>query len=118
MRIQVGNLDQSVKDQTLARLFARHGAVVDAHVATHWETGRSTGVGFVKMESDDAGERAIAALNGQLLHGRVLTVCWTKHAAELAAPDRQMFESMNIIDKAKHPARDIEQRGLPDQDHP
>ena len=118
MRIQIGNLDQSVEDRTLARLFARHGAVLDAHVATHWETGRSTGVGFVKMESDDAGERAIAALNGQLHHGRMLTVCWTKHAAELAAPDRQMFESMNIIDKAKRPARDIEQRGLPDQDHP
>src|SRR6478672_9295526 len=70
MRIQIGNLDESVEDRTLARLFARHGAVLDARVATHWETGRSTGVGFVEMESDDAGERAIAALNGQLHHGR------------------------------------------------
>ena len=118
MRIQIGNLDQSVEDRTLARLFARHGAVLDAHVATHWETGRSTGVGFVNMESDDAGERAIAALNGQLHHGRALTVRGTKHAAEVPAPGPQMFESMNIIDKAKRPAGDTELRGLTEQDHP
>ena len=51
MRIQIGNLDQSTEDRTLARLFARYGAVLDAHVATHRETGRSTGVGFVEMDS-------------------------------------------------------------------
>jgi RNA recognition motif-containing protein len=116
MRIQIGNLDQSIEDRTLALLFARHGAVLDARVATHWETGRSTGVGFVNMQSDDAGERAIAALNGQLFHGRALTVCWTKNAAEIPAPGPQMFESMNIIGKAKRPAGDIGTRGLPDKD--
>jgi RNA recognition motif-containing protein len=96
-------------------LFARYGAVLDAHVATHWETGRSTGVGFVEMESDEAGENAIKALNGHLHHGRVLTVCWTLNAAEQAPHSKQMFESMNVIDKPRREAR-AELRGLPDKD--
>jgi RNA recognition motif-containing protein len=115
MRIQIGNLDQSVEDRTLARLFARHGAVLDAHVATHWEAGRSTGVGFVEMESDEAGKAAIAALNGQLQHGRVLTVCLVLQDPEPKHQGAQMFESMNIVEKTKVQSH-TEQRGLPNKD--
>ena len=115
MRIQIGNLDQSVEDRALARLFAPYGAILDAHVATHWETGHSTGVGFVEMASDKAGEAAIAALNGNLHIGRVLTVCGTMHAVEAAPASQKMFDSMNIIDKAK-PKKHTEHRGLPAKD--
>ena len=116
MRIQIGNLHQSVEDRTLALLFARYGAVLDAHVATHRETGRSTGVGFIKMKSDSAAETAITALNGQLHHGQVLTVCLTRDAAEPPRDKAQMFESMNVIENTK-PARHAENRGLPEQEH-
>jgi len=118
MRIQIGNLDESVEDRTLARLFARHGAVLDARVATHWETGRSTGVGFVEMESDEAGAIAIAALHGLLHNGRVLTVCWRMQDGVPSSPSEDMFGPMNIIEKAKAPRKQVELRGLPDTEHP
>ncbi len=114
MRIQIGNLHQSVEDRMLARLFLRHGAVRDAHVATHRETGCSTGVGFVEMESEQDGETAIAALHGHLHHGRVLTVCRSIHDPEPQPPGDEMFGPMNIVDKGKRPQKAPERRGLPD----
>jgi RNA recognition motif-containing protein len=76
--IQIGNLDYSIDDHELARLFAPHGAVCSAKVSTHFSTGHSTGVGFVEMETDQAGESAITALNGRTHRGRILAVCWSK----------------------------------------
>ena len=112
MHIQIGNLAPSIDERMLARLFAPYGAVRETRVATHWETGRSTGVGCVEMESDAAGEAAIAALNGRLHRGRVLTVCWTLHGAEPPHPSERMFESMNIVEKTQPQSR-VENRGLP-----
>jgi RNA recognition motif-containing protein len=77
-RIQVGNLDESVDDRGLGRLFAPHGVVRRARVATRPHSGRSTGVGFVKMDSAQAGEAAIAALDQYEHRGHVLTVCWSR----------------------------------------
>jgi RNA recognition motif-containing protein len=116
MRIQIGNLDESVEDRTLARLFARHGAVLDARVATHWETGRSTGVGFVEMESDRAGDTAIAALHGRLHRGRVLSVCWSTQDPMPPQPGDDMFGPMNVIETARVPTKPPEHRGLPSEE--
>jgi RNA recognition motif-containing protein len=58
----------------LEALFAQHGAVVRAQVISDRETGRSRGFGFVEMESDDAAQAAISALNGQDPSGRRLNV--------------------------------------------
>jgi len=118
MRIQIGNLDESIEDRTLARLFARHGAVLDAHVATHRDTGRSTGVGFVDMESERAGETAIAALHGQIYLGRVLSVCQSPNGIEPQRHGDDMFGPMNIVEKAKHPRKQSELRGLPPTEKP
>jgi RNA recognition motif-containing protein len=76
-RIQIGNLGSSINDRDLARLFAPHGAVQGAKVSTHFDTGRSTGVGFVEMEPVDAGQAAIAALHGRIHVGKILSVCWS-----------------------------------------
>ena len=84
-RIQVGNLDESVDDRGLGRLFAPHGVVRRARVATRPHSGRSTGVGFVKMGSARSGEAAIAALNQYEYRGRVLTVCWSSPRPGAAA---------------------------------
>ena len=50
--IQVGNLPDSVNGPALRRLFESHGAVRSGTINRHHETGESTGVGFVEMESD------------------------------------------------------------------
>jgi RNA recognition motif-containing protein len=55
-------------------MFAPHGAVRSAEVISDRETGRSRGFGFVEMETNEGLQAAIAALNGQEINGRPLTV--------------------------------------------
>lgn len=74
MRIFVGNLNYGTTDETLRELFEQHGEVVSAQVVTDRETGRSRGFGFVEMNDDEAGRRAIEALDKQVFDGRTLTV--------------------------------------------
>ncbi|MDX1449002.1 MAG: DEAD/DEAH box helicase [Acidimicrobiia bacterium] len=69
--VYVANLPFSMTSSELGRLFEPYGDVDDAAVVTHRKTTRSRGFGFVAMA--DA-SRAIAALNGREVEGRVLTV--------------------------------------------
>ena len=73
-RIYVGNLPWSMTSATLESLFSAHGTVNSAEVISDRETGRSRGFGFVEMDSDDACQQAIEALNGSEVDGRPLTV--------------------------------------------
>jgi RNA recognition motif-containing protein len=73
-KIYVGNLPWSATSQSLEQLFSEHGKVRSAEVISDRETGRSRGFGFVEMESDDDGTRAIEALNGADIGGRAITV--------------------------------------------
>ena len=73
-KIYVGNLPWSTTSATLETLFSAHGTVSSAEVISDRETGRSRGFGFVEMESDDACQRAIQALNGTEVDGRAITV--------------------------------------------
>ena len=73
-KLYVGNLAYSVTDSTLQQLFGQHGAVQSAQVIMDRDTGRSKGFGFVEMDSDQQAQAAIAALNGQEVNGRALTV--------------------------------------------
>lgn len=82
MNIYVGNLPYSVRDDELRETFAAHGEVESAEVIVDRRTRRSRGYGFVKMASDDAGRKAIAALNGHELQGRALRVDESKPKSE------------------------------------
>ena len=73
-KIYVGNLPWSTTSASLETLFSPHGAVSSAEVISDRETGRSRGFGFVEMESDDACQQAIQALNGTEVDGRAITV--------------------------------------------
>ncbi|NLG41666.1 MAG: RNA-binding protein [Phycisphaerae bacterium] len=73
-KLYVGNLGYNVSSSDLEALFAAHGTVQSAQVIQDRESGRSKGFGFVEMESGEAAEAAIAALNGQVHGGRALTV--------------------------------------------
>jgi RNA recognition motif-containing protein len=70
--IYVGNLPYTTTADDLRELFGQYGTVTRAQVAEDRETGRSRGFGFVEMST--GGDEAIAALNGQMLGGRPLTV--------------------------------------------
>ena len=74
MKIYVGNLSFSTSENTLRELFEQHGQVTSASLVMDRDTGRPRGFGFVEMADNAAAQAAIAALNGQNVDGRDLTV--------------------------------------------
>src|SRR5690348_14390558 len=73
-KLYVGNLSYGTTGSDLEQLCAAHGTVQSAEVIADRETGRSKGFGFVQMGSDEEAQAVIAALNGQEVDGRALTV--------------------------------------------
>jgi len=73
-RLFVGNLSYNTTENDLQDAFAAHGTVVEVNLMQDRMTGRPRGFGFVTMESADAAQAAIQALNGAELDGRALTV--------------------------------------------
>lgn len=73
-KLYVGNLSYDVTDSSLEALFQPHGTIQSAQIIMDRDTGRSKGFGFVEMSSDSEAQAAIAALNGQQVGGRALTV--------------------------------------------
>lgn len=74
MKMYVGNLAWGVTNADLEALFGTYGTVRSAEVIMDRETGRSRGFAFVEMESQEAAQQAMQALNGSDFQGRNLTV--------------------------------------------
>ncbi|MFL7808710.1 MAG: RNA recognition motif domain-containing protein [Anaerolineae bacterium] len=72
--IYVGNLSYDTTQDQLQALFEAHGEVSSVNVITDRATGRPRGFAFVEMATEQAANAAIAALNGQEVDGRALTV--------------------------------------------
>ena len=70
----VGNLSYEMSEEKLRSEFAEYGAVQSAKIITDRDTGRSRGFGFVEMNSDGEGKKAMEALNGKDCEGRQLVV--------------------------------------------
>lgn len=74
VRLYVGNLPFSISEHEVEELFRQIGVVESTNLVTDRDTGRSRGFAFVEMDSREAAEAAIAALNGHEIDGRALTV--------------------------------------------
>jgi len=74
IKLYVGNLPYTTKDDNLREHFSSVGTVASATVVTDRETGRSRGFGFVEFEDDAEGRAAIEQLDGKELEGRALKV--------------------------------------------
>lgn len=74
VRLYVGNLPFSATEEELENLFSQSGVVISTNIVTDRDTGRSRGFAFVEMESTEAANAAIEALNGVDFNGRSLTV--------------------------------------------
>jgi RNA recognition motif-containing protein len=72
--IYVGNLSYDTTQAQLQELFEAHGEVSSVNVITDRDTGRPRGFAFVEMATEQGASAAIAALNGQEVDGRPLTV--------------------------------------------
>jgi cold-inducible RNA-binding protein len=74
MKLYVGNLPYSTRDEQLRELFAPFGTVAKATVIMDNQTARSRGFGFVEFDDANEANAAIAALNGKEVGGRALVV--------------------------------------------
>ena len=74
MNLYVGNLSYDMSEENLRSEFAEYGEVKSAKIITDRDTGRSRGFGFVEMNSDGEGKKAMEELNGKDVDGRELVV--------------------------------------------
>lgn len=74
MNIFIAGLSYQINDADLKDLFEEYGTISSAKIITDRETGRSKGYGFVEMDDDAEGQRAIEELNGAEYDGRTLSV--------------------------------------------
>ena len=73
-KLYVGNLSYNTTENQLQDLFGAHGTVASVDLIMDKFSGRPRGFGFVTMESKEAAEAAVQALNGKNIDGRDLTV--------------------------------------------
>lgn len=74
LKIYLGNLSYLTGEEELAALLAPFGPSAPPRLATHPETGLPRGYALAEFPGPAAAEAAIAALNGTILHGRIIIV--------------------------------------------
>ncbi len=74
MNVFVASLHPSTKGEDLKVLFADYGPIISAKVIMDRDTRRSKRFGFVELESDEKGEKAIAELNETEFQGNTIVV--------------------------------------------
>lgn len=70
----VGNLSFDASFEDIKGLFEAHGGVEDVFIVKDRESGRPRGFAFVTMETKEAMDTAIEALNGEEFLGRPLVI--------------------------------------------
>lgn len=74
MNIFVANINFKTRKEDLETAFAAFGQVNSVKIVRDRDTGRSKGYGFVEMENEEDGKKAIAALDNSTLDGREIVV--------------------------------------------
>jgi cold-inducible RNA-binding protein len=83
--IFVGNLSFGATVASVRTLFEAHGTVGRVNIVTDRDSGQARGFGFVEMDNNSEGDRAIAALNGTDFDGRTLNVNEARPKTERSA---------------------------------
>jgi RNA recognition motif-containing protein len=91
-RLYVGGLSYETTEEALRNLFDGAGSVESVDLIRDRYTDRPRGFGFVEMETVNDAEKAVEALNGTTLDGRMITV------AE-ARPRREKSKSSDRWDR-------------------
>jgi RNA recognition motif-containing protein len=78
MNIYVANLSYDVNDADLKDLFEEFGAVSSAKVIMDRMSGKSRGFGFVEMQDNEQGQKAIQELDKCEYDGKVINVTIAK----------------------------------------
>lgn len=72
-RLYVGNLEYSITNEDLEKLFSSEGSVTSAKVIRSLD-GRSKGFGFVEMETEEEASKAMGKYNQSSLKDRTIWV--------------------------------------------
>lgn len=82
MNIFIAGLSYNITDADLNDLFGEYGEIASAKVIMDRDTNRSKGYGFVEMNDEAAGQKAIDELNGAEYDGRTISVSVARPRAE------------------------------------
>jgi len=74
MNIYVGNISYSSSEEDLGNLFSEYGNVTSVKIIKDKYSGKSKGFGFIEMDNEESGEKAISELDGKEIAGRNLRV--------------------------------------------
>ncbi len=94
IKLYVGNLAYTTKQEDLNDFFSDYGAVQSVKIITDRETGRSKGFAFVEMSDESEGRSAIDKANGVEFQGRKMNVSEAK-PQEPRAPRSGGFDRNN-----------------------
>ena len=81
-KVYVGNLSYNTTEGALRTLFAEFGEIESVNVITDRHTGRPKGFAFVEIDTDEAAQAAIGALNGKTIDDREIKVDKAKPQAD------------------------------------
>jgi RNA recognition motif-containing protein len=73
-KVYIGNLNYSVDEDILRKIFEEYGEVEDVKIIVDRNTGRSKGFAFVTMNTAEAAGKAINDLQGAELEGRQIKI--------------------------------------------
>lgn len=74
MKIYVGNFTFQMAEDDLKQMFEPFGSVENIKIIKDRFSGRSKGFGFVEMPSNSEADKAIKALNGNVIEKRPIKV--------------------------------------------
>ena len=74
MKLLIRNLSRTMNEQQLKKLFMPFGRVTSATLVTDAGTKKSKGFGFVEMEADIDGYKAITALDNSMAQNKKIRV--------------------------------------------
>lgn len=72
--LYISNISNRATEESVRELFTAIGGVVSINLITDARTKKPKGMGFLEMATEEAAHKAIAALNGNVLHSRPLQV--------------------------------------------
>ncbi|HZX59863.1 MAG TPA: RNA-binding protein [Mucilaginibacter sp.] len=109
VKLFVSGFPLDIEEIELAKLFALHGDIVTIKLVRDKKTRICKGYGFIEMADEASAENAIAALDGQPMGDRNLTVkIRPDEPAAPAAPTRPVFRKPQRTfepEKKKRPRR-------------
>ena len=74
MKLYIGNLPYDITEVDLREALSAYDPIEDIHIPLDRETGSARGFAFVRLSSQEHGERAIEELNGNEICGRPVKV--------------------------------------------